>query len=496
MTEKIKWRKIVGRGRHPLLVTDIVNTSITKYTRRVQGCPDFSFYKRIGGNTFLAESDFKKAKNYYLKKLKKSAWVLIDAIKNQNFQNKKMIMAGKKISQMDLKKMTTKQLKTLFVKLLEIYLPAWNYIYTPWLFEEILIEKLEKMLKNKKSQSEITEIIYRLNILPRPSRNLKFKKELLKLACQINKKRKIKKIFIKKDVKEILKRISKKLFSKILVFQKKYQWRGSYLLNAKEYTLNDVIFELKEALKNNPNKTLKVLIADYQKEKANFKKIITQLKKLNLPSYFFIYVRSLQETTLWRQTRIEDLSIAHYYLKPLLAEIARRRKLNYDEIIELTINEILKDKGTKKDIQERKKGYGYVFIKGRLKIYTGKALKKLEKVPKEYQKLKKIEGMVAFPGKVCGPVQILHSVYQYKKIKPNRILVISMTTPEISLYVKKIKAIVTDEGGIICHAAILARELKIPCIIGTKIATKVLKDGDLVEVDADKGVVRKIKQAG
>jgi pyruvate,water dikinase len=60
---------------------------------------------------------------------------------------------------------------------------------------------------------------------------------------------------------------------------------------------------------------------------------------------------------------------------------------------------------------------------------------------------------------------------------------------------KKAIAFITDEGGITCHAAIIARELKKPCIIGTKIATKVLKDGDLVEVDANKGVVKIIKKA-
>lgn len=57
---------------------------------------------------------------------------------------------------------------------------------------------------------------------------------------------------------------------------------------------------------------------------------------------------------------------------------------------------------------------------------------------------------------------------------------------------KKAVAFVTDEGGITSHAAIIAREMKKPCIIGTKIATKVLRDGDLVEVDANKGIVRKI----
>jgi len=61
--------------------------------------------------------------------------------------------------------------------------------------------------------------------------------------------------------------------------------------------------------------------------------------------------------------------------------------------------------------------------------------------------------------------------------------------------IKKASAIVTNVGGITCHAAIVSRELKIPCIIGTKIATKVLKDGDLVEVDAQKGIVKILKRA-
>ncbi len=65
-----------------------------------------------------------------------------------------------------------------------------------------------------------------------------------------------------------------------------------------------------------------------------------------------------------------------------------------------------------------------------------------------------------------------------------------MTTPEMVPVMKRAAAFVTDEGGITCHAAIVSREMKKPCIIGTKIATKVLKDGDLVEVDANRGIVR------
>ncbi len=84
--------------------------------------------------------------------------------------------------------------------------------------------------------------------------------------------------------------------------------------------------------------------------------------------------------------------------------------------------------------------------------------------------------------------------YTFHELKKGDILVCSMTIVEATPYLKRCKAIVTDEGGITCHAAVISRELKIPCIVGTKIATKVLKDGDLVKVDADKGIVKILKR--
>ena len=70
-----------------------------------------------------------------------------------------------------------------------------------------------------------------------------------------------------------------------------------------------------------------------------------------------------------------------------------------------------------------------------------------------------------------------------------------MTRPEYLPVMHLAAAFVTDEGGIASHAAIVAREMKKPCIIGTKIATQVLKDGDLVEVDAEKGIVTVLERA-
>lgn len=109
--------------------------------------------------------------------------------------------------------------------------------------------------------------------------------------------------------------------------------------------------------------------------------------------------------------------------------------------------------------------------------------------------ISKIKGLSAFVGNVKGRVKLLKRNEQIDEVKRGEVIVSSMTTPGFLPAMKKASAFVTDEGGITCHAAIVARELKKPCIIGTKIATKILKDGDLVEVDANKGVVKILKRA-
>jgi len=78
------------------------------------------------------------------------------------------------------------------------------------------------------------------------------------------------------------------------------------------------------------------------------------------------------------------------------------------------------------------------------------------------------------------------------KMRQGDVLVSGSTNPDLLPAMKKAAAFVTDIGGITSHAAIVARELRIPCVVGAKIATKVLKDGDKVNVDANHGIVKKI----
>ncbi|MFA5000414.1 MAG: PEP-utilizing enzyme [Patescibacteria group bacterium] len=113
--------------------------------------------------------------------------------------------------------------------------------------------------------------------------------------------------------------------------------------------------------------------------------------------------------------------------------------------------------------------------------------------PKINKSISDFKGTPAYQGKTVGRVRIVKLKDKMLSFKKGEILVAPMTTPDYLAIMKKAAAIVTDEGGLLCHAAIIAREMRTPCVIGTKIATQVLKDGNLVEVDAEKGVIKIIK---
>ena len=109
--------------------------------------------------------------------------------------------------------------------------------------------------------------------------------------------------------------------------------------------------------------------------------------------------------------------------------------------------------------------------------------------------IREFKGTPASRGCVRGRVRVILGQGDFTKFQTGEILVATMTRPEFVSVMKQSVAIITDEGGLTSHAAIVARELRKPCIIGTKVATQILHDGDLVEVDADHGVVRRVEQS-
>jgi len=118
-------------------------------------------------------------------------------------------------------------------------------------------------------------------------------------------------------------------------------------------------------------------------------------------------------------------------------------------------------------------------------------LKKEDKEDKEIKKKPILIGTPASPGMASGPVQIIKSVKQIDKIQKGEILVTTMTSPDFVPAMKRVVAIVTDQGGQTSHAAIVSRELGIPCVVGTEKATEVLKNGQMITVNGTKGEVYK-----
>jgi phosphoenolpyruvate synthase/pyruvate phosphate dikinase len=187
------------------------------------------------------------------------------------------------------------------------------------------------------------------------------------------------------------------------------------------------------------------------------------------------------------------------YLPHLFNYINKNYKIDKKLLFNLSLPEVIfsleNDLFEVNKLYEREKGFLLMKKENIVLKYSGeKAYDFYNKIIKEKSfNLNEIKGIVAYPGKVKGKTKIIILKKDQIKFKKKDILVASQTLPDLIFIMKKASAIVTDEGGLTCHAAIVSRELKIPCIIGTKIATKVFKDNDLVEVDANKGIVRKIK---
>ncbi|HIP63583.1 MAG TPA: pyruvate, water dikinase, partial [Archaeoglobus profundus] len=168
---------------------------------------------------------------------------------------------------------------------------------------------------------------------------------------------------------------------------------------------------------------------------------------------------------------------------------AKERVLSDKEIEELVkIGEIIEEHYECPQDIEWAIEKGKIYIVQTRPITTIKERKEEEAVEVEEGKVL-VKGLGASPGIGVGKVKIVLSQDEIWKVEEGDVLVTTMTTPDMVPAMKKAAAIVTDEGGLTCHAAIVSRELGVPAVVGTEKATKVLKDGMIVTVDGEKGVV-------
>jgi pyruvate,water dikinase len=166
--------------------------------------------------------------------------------------------------------------------------------------------------------------------------------------------------------------------------------------------------------------------------------------------------------------------------------------LTKDEILKLAEYGIMIEKyygGQPQDIEFVIDDNGTItFVQTR--AITTKAKEMIEKIDtSHYAKNKLLQGTGASPGIVTGKVKLILRKDDITKIENGDIIVTTMTSPDLVPGMSKSAAIITDLGGRTCHAAIVSREMGIPAIVGTKIATRILRDAQEVTVDAYNGVV-------
>lgn len=210
-------------------------------------------------------------------------------------------------------------------------------------------------------------------------------------------------------------------------------------------------------------------------------------------------IETAREYIYLRTYRTDRIYHSLCNMRGLLRELGSRFGLEWIHMAHLTVEDVLSLKEripSKEEVDERIREFAYIVINGNMHVLSGKVLEEFKKdyAPDHVPHLNELEGNVASPGRAVGKAKIVISIQDIGKVESGDVLVASMTTPDYVPAMNKASAFVTDEGGITCHAAIVAREMKKPCVIATKFGTKILKDGDMVEVDADKGIIRKISQ--
>ncbi len=198
-----------------------------------------------------------------------------------------------------------------------------------------------------------------------------------------------------------------------------------------------------------------------------------------------------------KEYRKQVLYHSFYVFFRLRKEIAKRTNISLNNLayaLPMEVEQLLQGKLDASVFNVRKKLCVYLPPERKILIneQAGKFVASISPLSVSSD-ISELRGESAFVGeKVTGTVAIVLTLHDLNKLKQGDVLVSPATSPAMVPAMKIAAAIVTDQGGLTCHAAIVSRELKKPCIIGTKIATKWLMDGDEVEVDTTKGIVKKI----
>jgi phosphohistidine swiveling domain-containing protein len=346
--------------------------------------------------------------------------------------------------------------------------------------EDLIRNTIKDELEAQNKKEKVKEGIKLLSAAVQPSFVGHHQIELLKIAEK------------KKVGKDITKDIEK--------LQKKKFWMNDGYAGSEILPTSYFKKEVDNILKKIPNPK-----EERQKRNEHFKTIVKRkqefIRKNNLSKELKMLIEINNVMSILHDTRKESITEANHFIDLFLERVGKELNIplelmRYAAAYEI-YNEKKREKITKELLQERKGQCVFTYQRNKeCQSWTGKEAKEIiAEINKEHDQKEHdiLHGHCASEGVVIGIIRVCRGLDTIKHFKENEILVACMTQPEFVPAMKKAAAIVTDEGGLTCHAAIISRELHKPCIISTKKATRVLKNGMKVEVNATEGYVRIIK---
>ncbi len=289
--------------------------------------------------------------------------------------------------------------------------------------------------------------------------------------------------------------LTPELKEKITPLIKSYWWTRLGWNSGREKTYSDFLTELKDELTKSElsKEETKSSIVKSKDE------LFTKLKNDQILKW---YLDIFEKYSRYHDYRKEQQMKLTYLSNKLLMEIARRKQIKFEDLQwcwPVEIRQLLQGEQIFwNNVLPRKDILFTLISENTIEEKTGgEALaRKMEEINSSKEQITNFNGTIASSGKATGKAVICYSADEaIHKIKKGDILITSMTTPDFVPAMKSAGAIVTNEGGITCHAAIVSRELNIPCLVGTNIATKVINEGDIVEVNANHGVVKILEKS-
>ena len=392
-----------------------------------------------------------------------------------------------------IEKLSDKKLLELFNAIAKNGGEWWRYTVIGEDKGRIIEEEIAPLFEKNYSLSKV-EAIQAIAVLSHPKEEAIFTGER-KLIAQIA-------LLIEKETGSGKTLKNKKIAALVKKYQKDYFFSKSSFLDRKVLTPQAIIEEAEKELKEKGVLELKLGIEKIDLERGGIKKRQKELLAKIKPSAGIkkniLFATMLTE---WLDFRKRGMMKQFFYLFFILHEVAERKKVPYLGLCNMTADEIREIISGKKEfdyaeMERRQKNIITVHEKGmKTRIfYDADAVRLFNAARQFHHSNQQLKGTVASLGKeklVRGKARIVIDPAK-DEFNEGEVLVASMTRIEFVPLMKKAKAIITDEGGIACHAAIVSRELGVPCVIGTKNATKILKNGDLVEVNLSDGLVKKV----